>query len=131
MALLQISGGAKLITICIRHRTLSLVAAGRQGQTCKPVGTTLRQTDRITHKLNCSPLLACLQYFRSIATLFSIASASSFLSLAFSSSSDFRRLTSGTAIPPYRHTSCARCKKSCRKWRACGRVHRLQSCGEY
>ena len=29
------------------------------------------------------------------------ASASSFLSLAFSSSSDFRRLTSGTSIPPY------------------------------
>nr|QIZ17448.1 hypothetical protein [Klebsiella pneumoniae] len=52
----------------ISRRTLSLIAAGRQGQTSKPAGTTLRQTGRITHKLNGFPLLVCRQYFRPRAT---------------------------------------------------------------
>jgi len=65
-----------------RRRTLSLIATGRQGQTCKPAGTALRQTGRITHKLNGLPLLACRQCVRPRATwsasLSSMASAVAF-----------------------------------------------------
>lgn len=52
----------------ISRRTLSLVAAGRQGQTSEPAGTTLRQTGRITHKLNGFPLVVCRQYLRHLST---------------------------------------------------------------
>ncbi len=73
----------------------------RQGKSCHPAGSTLRQTGRITHirQLPFSGLssvfslqshLKCLCIYR--------ASARSFLSLAFSFSSDFRCLTSGTSI---------------------------------
>jgi len=87
------------------RRALSIITAGRQGQTCQPAGTTFGQTGRITLQRYGFPIRVCRQYFRPranwSASLSSMASASSFLSQAFSSSSDFRRLTSGTSIPPY------------------------------
>lgn len=90
--------------MCISRWTLSVITAGQQGQTCKPAGTTLRQTGRITHQHHGFPLLACRQHFRPRATwsasLSSMASASSFLRRAFSSSSDLSRFTSGTSMPP-------------------------------
>ena len=120
----------------ISRRTLSVIAAGRQGQTSQPAGSTLRQTRRFTHHCNSFPLVVRRQYFRPNATcnasLSSIASASSFLRRAFSSSGDLRRFTSGTSMP---QTSYARYKTWRRKWHAYGRVPgqklRLQPRGEY
>src|SRR5690606_11633855 len=87
-----------------RHAVGSRPLVKRPAQAPCPAGPPLRQAQLRPHVRDGSPSRRRAQYFPRAtilsASLSSIDSASSFLSRAFSASSAFRRLASGTSMPP-------------------------------